>query len=534
MWRSRQQYLVPNNARSFQSSPTTSYGLELGVSNFCTHKLSFISLSDKRMSMNERDYQPDPNIGPSSPSGSAMQRLSTYDPPPSNSSTITPNDQSYPLTSSDRIHSIPKDASEQASLRESEPEHTRVSKIGSKLSKLESSQGSSLSTRSESSRSSGTFVTGSIKTFHALRPSAQSERPLSSVASSKQIASPSSTPIPSASSSIIQRAIQTALELEAVDREATPKPSQPRAEHSDRSETPSPNYHQPANIPSSPKTPPVSPTRPLSKLALLAQQKAEGGSRPSTLQRLSTPPHSPPSSRPLSKLAMLAQQKVDATRIPKLPKTSTEYLTPIANGPSVTTAITTSYQSLYSLTDPSRSNVIPKLDVVPLHLSVEAPTPTDHRPSKLALKIKRAGDKSGTVSELSPEEPIMPPPSPLFQSKSTQARASPSAFASVLVLDNLHNHQDKNMAKDDHGDHKHRKGKVPVRKTIRDGSTNNHSHHSQKLKHTNSLSHDPTPFAFNVPSPDDIVFNARKGSAFKEASPKRTAGAGKSSSKSYS
>ena len=32
MWRSRQQYLVPNNARSFQSSPTTSYGLELGVS----------------------------------------------------------------------------------------------------------------------------------------------------------------------------------------------------------------------------------------------------------------------------------------------------------------------------------------------------------------------------------------------------------------------------------------------------------------------------------------------------------------------
>jgi hypothetical protein len=351
------------------------------------------------------------------------------------------------------------------------------------------------------------------------------------VASSEQLPSPSSTPIPSASSSIIQRAIQTALELEAVDREATPKPSQPWAEHSDRSETPTSNYHQPAkNIFSSPKTPPVSPTRPLSKLALLAQQKAEGGSRPSTLQRLSTPPQSPPSSRPLSKLAMLAQQKVDATRIPKLPKTSTEYLTPIANGPSVTTAITTSYQSLYSLTDPSRSNVIPKLDVVPLHLSVEAPTPTDHRPSKLAMKIKRAGDKSGTVSELPPEEPIMLPPSPLFQSKSTQDRASPSAFASVLVLDNLHYHQDKNITKGDHGDHKHKKEKVPARKNIRDGSSNNYSHHSQKLKHTNSLSHDPTPFAFNVPSPDDIVFNARKGSA--SASSKPTAGAGKSSSKS--
>ena len=482
--------------------------------------------------MIERYYEPDPNIGPSSPSGSAMQRLSTYDPPPSNSSTITPNDLSYPLTSSDPIHSLPKHASEELSLRESEPGHTHVSKVGSKLSKSESSRGSSFSTRSESSRSSGTFVTGSIKTFHALRPSAQSERPLSSVASSKQLPSPSSTPIPSASSSIIQRAIQTALELEAVDRETTPKPSQPRAEPSDRSETPTSNYHQPANIPLSPKTLPVSPTRPLSKLALLAQQKAEGGSRPSTLQRLSTPPQSPPSSRPLSKLAMLAQQKVDATRIPKLPKTSTEYLTPIANGPSVTTAITTSYQSLYSLTDPSRSNVIPKLDVVPLHLSVEAPTPTDHRPSKLAMKIKRAGDKSGT--DLPPEEPIMLPPSPLFQSKSTQARASPSAFASVLVLDNLHDHQDKNMTKDDHGDHKHKKEKVPARKRIHDGSTNNYPHHSHKVIHTNSFSHDLTPFAFNVPSPDDIIFNARKRSAFKNvaSSPKPTAGAGNSSSKS--
>jgi hypothetical protein len=33
MWRSRQQYLVLNSARSFQSSPT-SYGRELGVSKF--------------------------------------------------------------------------------------------------------------------------------------------------------------------------------------------------------------------------------------------------------------------------------------------------------------------------------------------------------------------------------------------------------------------------------------------------------------------------------------------------------------------
>jgi hypothetical protein len=356
------------------------------------------------------------------------------------------------------------------------------------------------------------------------------------VASSKELplVPSSSTSIISAPSSIIQRAIQTALELEAVDREATPKLSQPPSEPADRSETPTSNYPELPNIPLSPEIPPLSPTRPLSKLALLAQQKAEGGSRPSTLQRLSTPPQSPPSSRPLSKLAMLAKQKVDATRVPKLPKTSTEYLTPIANGPSVTTAITTSYQSLYSLTDPSRSNVIPKLDVVPLQLSVEAPTPTDHRPSKLAMKIKRASDKFGTVTELLPEEQIMSPPPPLFQSKLTHASASPSAFASVLVLDNLYNHQDKNMTEDNHGDYKHRKEKMS-RKTVRAGSTNSHPHHSHKAKHTNSFDHDPNPFAFDVPSPDDIVFNARKGSGLRDVastSPKPTAGAGKSSSKS--
>jgi len=509
---------------------------------FSTQKLQFISLSDERRSMSERDHHPDPNVGPGSPSGSAMQRLSTYDPPPSNSSTVTPNDPSYPLISNDPIHSISKEASEQESLQASELDHTHASKVGSKLSKLASSRASSVSTKSESSRSSGTFVTGSIKTFPALRPSAQSERPPSSMASSKELPalpSPLSTPIPSAPSSIIQRAIQTALELEAVDREATPKLSrlQHQSEPSDRSETPTPNSPQPSNIPSDSKTPPVSPTRPLSKLALLAQQKVGGGSRPSTLQRLSTPPQSSPSSRPLSKLAMLAQQKVDATRVPKLPKTSTEYLTPIANGSSVTTAITTSYQSMYSLTDPSRSNVIPKLNVVPLQLSVEASTSTDHRPSKLSMKIKRAGDKSATAPEFPPEEQFIPSPPPLFQSKSTDARASPSAFASVLILDNLHNHQDKITTKNGQGSHKHKKEKMSTGKTVRDGSTNSTPHYSRKSKHANSPSHSAEgliPFAFDVPSPDDIVLDARKGSGLRDvvASPKPSAGAGKSSFKS--
>ncbi|KDR83448.1 hypothetical protein GALMADRAFT_150559 [Galerina marginata CBS 339.88] len=519
LWRPRQHYMIPNTPRSFVSSDSTDYGRELDALSTDEHF----------------HHQLDPNTSGASPSGSAIQRLSTYDPPPSNSSTVSPNDQSYPVTASEprsslnNIPSIPdfnSKSSDHASRYVPTPTHSLPNKSQSKLSKLASSRASTISTISESSkssRSSGTAATGSIKTFPALRQSAQSERPLSSaysskgsVASSKELppipSHISSSSIQSSTSSIVRRAIQTAMELEAVDKE-TPKSSRPQSilsEESDRAKTPTPSDQKtsqgsPTDLPSSP-----SKNRPLSKLAILAQQKAEAANKSLPSLEMTSLSETSQSSqpRPLSKLAMLAQQKVDASRVPKLPKTITEYLTPIANGSSVTTAITTSYQSLYSLTDPSRHSIIPRLNIVPLQSPGGASaSPSDPKPSKLAMKIKRAGEKPLPSPGFPSEEDISPSMSPIFQPKSTHARASPSAFASVLIHDNIISPQDKSKDKDVRRRKKERKHKrdaeLPAHRLLEKGRS---SRDTLPAQETGSYS----TFAFDNLSPDDIVLNARK------------------------
>ncbi|KAF8165067.1 hypothetical protein B0H34DRAFT_793499 [Crassisporium funariophilum] len=532
LWRSRQQYLIPNTPRSFMSSPTTSYGQEL----------------DDSISLSEHTYQPpDPNTSRTSPSGSAIHRLSTYDRPPSNASSITHNDQSYPVTTSEPVSSLPDIPSLPDDDDPSVPLHVPApTKSVSKLSKLASERASTISTRSESSRSSGTAVTGSIKTFPALRPSAHSERPPSSVASSKDLPDiPRSSVVttPSATSSLVNRAIQTALELEAVDRKATPRLSRPQSppasELSDRSKTPTPRNVKYSQAGSEPiKSTSSAQDRPLSKLALLAQRKAESSSRSPTFSDLPSPAQSSLQSRPLSKLALLAQQKVDGTRVPKLPKTATEYLTPIANGSSVTTAITTSYQSLYSLTDSTRSSIIPKLNVVPLQSSPGLPT-SPQKPSKLAMKIKRAGEKAFSPGFPSEDE-IIPPISPIFQPGWTHGRASPSAFASVLVHDHLVHQDNKGKSKEARhrrDERKRAKEEKSSSSNVLSSSVDSHPHRSRKHRHPDSPSLNPamsTHFDFDGPSPDDIVLNARKGTilgqkASGSASTSRiSAGAGKS------
>jgi hypothetical protein len=209
---------------------------------------------------------------------------------------------------------------------------------------------------------------------------------------------------------------------------------------------------------------------------------------------------------------MLAQQKVDASRVPKLPKTTTEYLTPIANGSSVTTAITTSYQSLYSLTDPSKANFIPKLNVVPLQTVTPNSSPSDQKQSKLALKIQQAGQKPNSPGFPSEEEIFTPSIPPLFF-PSSSARVTPSAFASLLISDlSPSSIKDKGKgknAKRRSKDHERRKEKS-------EGiSVDSHPHRSRKHKSssTESVDHASSsrPFAFDGPSPDDIVLNARRG-----------------------
>ena len=243
------------------------------------------------------------------------------------------------------------------------------------------------------------------------------------------------------------------------------------------------------------------------------------------------------SGRPPSKLALLAQQKADANRGPKLPKTTTEYLTPIANGSSVTTAITTSYQSLYSLTDPSRPTMIPKLDIVPLQQSENGANlpQAGTKPSKLALKVKRAGERH--VRPVPVEEEITLPVSSIFQAKPTRTRASPSAFASLLIHDIPIPPQDKNDK-----DWKHREkrdmGAASSPVLVMDDTLNGRPR-TRKRNHVRpppiaELS--PSAFSFDDPSPDDVVLQARRGTTLGKqtlssvSSPRVTTGTRKPSS----
>lgn len=501
------------------------------------------------MSENWQDPYNDPNTSRHSPSQSAIELLSKFEPPPSNDSTPTITQDIYmhpssePMTSLDNLPIIP-DLESKASepifnQQKSLPSTPRSisAKPQSKLSRLASSKASSVA--SVSSRSSGTSVTGSIKTFPNLRPSARSERPGSptSVASSKSLPQlPPQSDAPeftkqttTSTSSLVRKAIQTALQLEDLDRVnlTTPKrhlhrPLPLSVEGDDRSTTPTPTNIRPVSQSTEPK--PLEPmTLPISKLAFLAQQMnsttASTGSVNSRVN-LSSPSPSTTSqdSRPLSKLAILAQQKVDASKKPKLPKPTTEYLTPIANGSSVTTAITTSYQSLYSLTDPSKPNFIPKLNVVPLQaVGHGSPgSPSDQRQSKLAKKIQRAGKKPVSPGFPSEEEIVTPPLSPLFLPNSS-ARGSPSAFASVLISDlDSAKAKGKKDAKRKSKDHGRKKEAEKV-----ESPSDSHPHRSRKNKTPKVTSVEttgPRPFSFDGPSPDDIILDARKGTSLGQKS----------------
>lgn len=429
----------------------------------------------------------DPNMIPVSPSGSALDRLSLFEPAPSlatsdSRSTLSspPHPQSESVPSTEGLPEIP-DYNSKSSKRAPIPIPPPKK---SKLSLLASSRASTVTSRSESSRSSGIALTGSVKTFPALRPSAQSARPPSSAA-------PSYMPLPpgenteyynpsiatsSPTSSLVLRAIQTAMDLEAADREAfsdkeSGKPETPS--HLLSATSPAPNQ---------------SPTHPYKEV-----------------QTFRSPP---------SKLVLLAMAKTNATKRSKLPKPVTEYLAPTANGPTATTAITTSYQSLYSLTDPTRSPVIPEQYVVPL--GGTSPKPGK---SKLAMKIKKANEKQKVALPLEEEDDI-PSVLPIFHPKpSAHVRASPSAFASLLVDDPLITPEAKGKHRATSHQEKGKKRDKSVRvstvsEEASDATRENRNTRSRRRGSEQLAIPDfsaPMGFSFDTPSPDDIVFNARRG-----------------------
>jgi hypothetical protein len=411
----------------------------------------------------------DPDLIPVSPSGSAVHRLSFYEPAPDMPRSETDSYESYPSPRApsepvpplDTIPDIP-DLNSKSS-RYVAPQVTSQPLKKSKLAMLATSRATTSSTRSESSRSTGTDVTGSVKTYPDLRPSSQSIRSPSSVASTAK---------PSSTSSHVRRAIQTALELEAGDRGPAS-----RGGTTDGSMTPTPLHRPSAPTPSKVPEMPSSSASPLaarqpSKLALLAQANKAARSVKPTAPTWSGPP--------------------------PLPEEHTEYLTPIANGSTVTTAITTSYQSLYSLTDPGRPPISAAPYVVPLPTPTYVTGPPDaKKSSKLAMKIKKAQEKQ-QPQPIVPEAPLPSVP-PMFLPKTTRTRAPPSAFAALLVDDpEVLDKETRRIAK-----------KIIKEKPSEQQARPRHRSRRDAPPKVPDFSA-PSGFAFDGPSPDDIVLNARR------------------------
>ncbi|KAA1465998.1 hypothetical protein DENSPDRAFT_5738 [Dentipellis sp. KUC8613] len=433
----------------------------------------------------------------------------------------------------------------------SEPRYSQVESLApppaqrkSKLSALASSRAASTraSTFTKSSRMSSTSVGGdSILTYPALRPSPASMMSLMSEAPSVA---------PSGTSSIVKRAIQSALQQETGSESAS-------KDHRDEGV-----QYTPPELATSSSTSSKSTIKP-SVSAAPSQSSQTTAPSVTDLGEVPEPTVSP---RP-SKLAQLAQAKAKqsswsskpkSTRSPSphtLLKTShTEYLTPIANGPTATTAITTSYQSLDHLIPPARSALPPSFPPpnysgASESSSQRAKSPTSPKQSKLAMKAKKSSKRSQE-----PEEdltPYLPVPVPaIFVPDANRSRASPSTFASLLVdaapLTPVEDKEHRKDATDKSVSDTKERPRTRSRSNSRSGHSHTHSHHrhhsltsdvasvtasdkskARSHKHNHVHTHVPPPaigpgsnipFAFDVPSPDDIVFNARKGTSLARSS----------------
>ncbi|KAI6047032.1 hypothetical protein EDC04DRAFT_3051596 [Pisolithus marmoratus] len=503
---SRQQ-LANSGRASLSTDTTSSYGRVIGPR------------SDRHSNMYHPTQSVDPNEIPPSPSPSAVQRLSTYDAAPSDLTTETgseassdsprPQAPSVSVPPVDTIPDIPDSSSKASDVPPSPPAKDFPSRPQpakrSKLATLASSRASTVS----SSRSSA-LETTSILTYPALRPSPESRfsfasrvttvKPPPSEASEESegtvrgipapsekslssVKAPSTTP--SSMSSYVRRAINKAMELEQQDGWVATPQGLAKSMSKTSLSTNKPLETSPSLPDGTPETPVVrnesgAQSRPQSKLAKLAQAKANGAV-PLNPKHVSRAP-------PVS-----------------LPRPRTEYLTPTANGATATTAITTSYQSLHSLST-SRA-----LQPVPL---VQMPS-AEAKQSKLASKAKKAQTKPASHSSATDDEGSVPTQSPLFSSKSCHSRASPSAFASLLLDGRLTSLEaDKHRKTPRYG--REELKLVDVYSSQSRSTLDLDAGDQQRSYRTRPNIPDMTVqlgFAFDVPSPDDIVFNARRGTS---------------------
>ncbi|KAJ2975249.1 hypothetical protein NUW54_g11763 [Trametes sanguinea] len=443
-------YLQPGGSRAtLLSSVTSDYGQVIGLL--------------ERPSLHPDDLPP-------SPSPSALQRLSYQERPGS----LTPTSRRTPSSSSDtalapnasdeappvdNLPDIPDLKSKSSLQRPLDPSQVSLlskqsaktteptgSEKKSKLSALASSRSSARSSVSSVSAKSYITETASDITYPVLRPSAASmvsllpDKRLPSRPSSMSQTSESS--LPTSVSRVVNEALQSAFALEAMDREAAKEPttlSIPTSRHpSAWTSTPS----------GTPDLPPVA----LKSSSQVASTLSPSSSRstwprtshhPRLQRRVVVPPpgSEQPQPRQLSKLARLAQAKVqEQTQAAKskaqpssqpgliLPRSHTEYLIPTANGPTATTAITTTYQSLSNLLPKEQSKLPPSMryEAPPNPKrspeSPASPRQSGQKQSKLAMKSKTARSKADSDHSIEPAiSPVIEVP--IFSPKTVRTRA---------------------------------------------------------------------------------------------------------------
>jgi hypothetical protein len=128
------------------------------------------------------------------------------------------------------------------------------------------------------------------------------------------------------------------------------------------------------------------------------------------------------------------------------------------------------------------------------------------------MKIRQAQQQK-EIPEADMIEDMRDPIKPIFL-PTGQPDAKPSPFASVLL-------DEAEYGK------KSRRGKGGTRKSRRDNE-------EAPLLMTTGHVTNPPPFAFDVPSPDDIVFNARKGTSLGQQADARTKSGSSTTSRSSS
>lgn len=317
----------------------------------------------------------------------------------------------------------------------------------------------------------------------------------------------------------VNRAIQAAIELEALDTHPPPRvPSKdsmyrPRApappsdststlSHKSTGTTASVSSSKTSTAPALPPkdASPSKQTKQPSKLALLAQAKASQSK--SVKNNANT-----------KAVALKPSPKTvdpDIGVIPEPGQQYTRYLEPIANGDTVTTAITYSYESLRTLTNPSRPNVgtphVVSLD--------EATAGGGKKPSKLAAKARKQKEESQLKAlPLTEENIALVPDAPaIFLPTKTMSRATPSAFATVLVEDPVALKQKRREEKHQHRRQKSKDSEATTVHIVSAVVGGNGDGNDRRVK--KSFVPDfstPSAFDFKEPSRDDVVLRAREG-----------------------